>query len=210
MVRPPVLVRMREQLSEHVARVANSVIELEWPGKWKDAEVAPLWKKKGSRSQIGSYRDITLCNEDSKVLATFNRSSILHVVMSLVQPTAMGSGLNGGACDSAHLIVIEVLAEAMKRNLCGYTIFADVRTAFATLHRNISMMSDEDGDEIWMKHLIKCGSDGSQAASIMALACDLTMWTHHGGSAHSFAMLREAHNNTWFSTEGLNRCVVFF
>ena len=72
------------------------------------------------------------------------------------------------------------------------------------------MMGEDEGDEVWMKHLIRCGFTEDQAASIMALACDLTTWTHHGGTAHSFALLKEAHSNTWFSIERLKCCVVFF
>ena len=97
-----------------------------------------LWKKKRSRVLMANNRDITVCDEDSKVLGGHNRSAIMPMVRSMVMPTAIGSGLNGGACDTAHLSVSEILAKAVKKNTCGYVIFADVRAAFASLHRNIS------------------------------------------------------------------------
>lgn len=107
-----------------------------------------LWKKNGAKSDIKAWRDVTKCCEDSKVLGGFNRTSIMPVVSSMSTETTMGSGLNGGACDTAHLVVTEVLAMAMRLNICGYVIYADVRTAFASLYRNIAMMADDDGDDV--------------------------------------------------------------
>ena len=134
----------------------------------------------------------------------------MPVVSSMSTETTMGSGLNGGACDTAHLVVTEVLAMAMRLNICGYVIYADVRTAFASLHRNIAMMTDDDGDDVWLAHLVHCGYTPEQASSIIALACDLVKWTQHGGTEHTLAMIKEAHTNTWFSVEGLRECVVYF
>ena len=85
-----------------------------------------LWKKKGAKSLIKSFREVTVCTEDGKVIGGHNKTVSMPVVRSLVNSTAMGSGLNGGACDTAHLFVSETLAMALKQNVCGYVIFADV------------------------------------------------------------------------------------
>ena len=114
-------------------------------------------------------------------------------VSSMTTPTTMGSGFNGGSCDSAHLIITEVLARAMKLNVCGFAIFADLKRAFASLHRNISMADDDDGDLIWHEHLHRCGFSPEQVLGIINLACDILKWSEHGGSEFTFAMLKDAH-----------------
>ena len=84
------------------------------PLQYRGGPTQGLWKKKGSRSLIKKFRDVTLCDGDGKVYGSHNRSAILDVVKAVVNETAMGSGLNGGACDAAHLFVSEILAHALK------------------------------------------------------------------------------------------------
>ena len=71
------------------------------------------------------------------------------------------------------------------------------------------MIRDDEGDEVWMAHLVRCGDTLEQAAIIIALACDLVTWAEHGGAEHTFAMVHEAHRHTWFAIEGLRSCVVY-
>ena len=94
---------------------------------------------------ISSFRDVTVADEDAKVLGSQDRNSILSVVRSIVGPSAMGSGMNSGACDTAHMLVPEPLAAAMRINQRGYAIFGDIRTAFASMHKRIALMRDTDG-----------------------------------------------------------------
>lgn len=180
------------------------------PLQFKGGTLMDLWKTKGAKPCIKYWRDVTKCCEDSKVLGGFNRTSIMPGASAMSTETTMGSRLNGGACDTANLVVTEVLATAMRLNLCGYVIYADVRTAFASLHCSIAMMTDDDGDDVWLAHLVHCGYTPEQAASIIALACDLVKWTQHGGTEHTLAMIKEAHTNMWFSVEGLRECVAYF
>ena len=140
---------------------------------------------------MASQRDVTMGEEDGKVLGGHSRSNVLPVVRSIVIPTAMGSGLNDGACDTTRLLVSEVLAHAIKANVCGYVISTDA--AFASLHRNLAMMDEDDGNEAWLKHLVKYGFTQEQAESILAVACSLITWTEHVGTEHSFAIFCEAH-----------------
>ena len=114
------------------------------------------------RYNITSFRDITLCDEDAKVFGGHNRGVSYECLENPVSGTALGSGLNSGSCDAAQLIIMSVLAQAMKINCCAYVIFADIRTAFASLHRNLSLMQDLDGDEVWHKHLENAGSQTSR------------------------------------------------
>ena len=108
----------------------------------------------------------------------------------------MGSGMNAGACDTAHWCISEPLAIAPQKNLCGYAIFADIKSAFAPLHRRVAIMDDLGGDEKWLLHLKRCRFSSEQAANIMSLAIDLLEWQEAGGSEHSFAIVCEAQHNT--------------
>ena len=38
------------------------------PIQWRGGQLTELWKAKGTRSVIANFRDVTLCDEDGKVL----------------------------------------------------------------------------------------------------------------------------------------------
>ena len=107
-------------------------------------------------------------------------------VKEMVSKAAMGPGLNSGSCDTGQLVISEALAAAMHMNKCGYAIFADVSTAFASPHRNLALMTDADSDEIWAKHLERCGFTAAQAKDIISMACDVLTWEEAGSSVHAF------------------------
>ena len=73
----------------HPMHVESSVF-IARPLQYRGGLMQGLWKKKGSRSLIKNFRDVTLC--DGKVYGSHNRSAILDVVNAVVNATAMGSG----------------------------------------------------------------------------------------------------------------------
>ena len=109
----------------------------------------------------------------------------------------------------AHLTIPETLSHAIKTNQSSYCIFGDLRTAFASLRRNVALMGENDGDEVWIRHLERCGFSQTDAAEIISLACSCLKWQAAGGTEHAFRIPCEAHRNTWFTTEGLNNAVRF-
>ena len=108
-----------------------------------------LWKMKGSQMDISNSRDVTVCDQDAKTVGSHARAAVHVAAGNLMMPTAMGSGFNGGACDTAHLLVPQNFALAMAQNVSSYCLFSDLRAAFASMHRRISLLSEDDGDEIW-------------------------------------------------------------
>ena len=61
----------------------------------------------------------------------------------------MGSGFSSGSCDSAHLLVSESLAYAMKADLSSFCLLTVLKASFASLHRHVALMEDGDDDELF-------------------------------------------------------------
>ena len=112
----------------------------------------------------------------------------------------MGSDFNTGACDSAHLLLTEQLAYALHKNVSSFVLFADIRCAFASLHRNIAFRDTQSDDTEWKQHLMDSGFDREQANDIVNAAISFLQWEVSDGSEHAFRLILEAHRNTWFST----------
>ena len=71
-----------------------------------------LWKGKGSKSDIASYRDITLTSQEAKVSGKWIRQMVVSSVANGAIPTQFGSGFNGGSTDVCQLYCKAAMALA--------------------------------------------------------------------------------------------------
>ena len=87
----------------------------------------------------------------------------------LAMPTQLGSGLNGGATDSAHLASTTPYAYSMMRNKTLFQLYVDVVDAFGSLCR-IALHGDLESEEQWRTHLVNCGFEPADVDDIIGLA----------------------------------------
>eukprot|EP00662_Eupelagonemidae_sp_cell21_P037082 gene37082-biopygen74340 len=138
------LVAHRDVLSGHIARVANAVIELEWPKQWKDAEVMPLWKKKGSRDDPTKYRPIALLPAISRVVERLlGRQLKAHVRMAGIMPGFQHGFVPGRSCETAILQLVDMVASARDAGETVYVASADCSAAFDTIDHGILLQKLE-------------------------------------------------------------------
>ena len=184
-------------------------VSLRRPLQWNGGQLMTLWKAKGARANIDNHRDITLADQDSKIFGAHLRGQLLPAAAAMACTTQMGSGMNGGATDTAHLFCTGTLALSMALKFSVAQIYLDVVCAFANLQRRISIPGDSSSEEQWRRHLGTCGFSAEEADAVVDLACSVLTWTAAGASAHNIALLEEAHLLTWFSVEGLRHVTVF-
>ena len=144
-----------------------------------------LWKGKGSTSDIRSYRDITLTEQNSKVAGRSVRNLLIDGVAATAIPTQMGSGFNGGATDVGHLYCKMCFILAHSLRLSAGLIFVDATSAFASLQRRISIPDDGVSEDAWMAHLVWCGFSRQAAVQIMGLAQSAAVWKDAGTAPHA-------------------------
>eukprot|EP00973_Karenia_brevis_P014743 2013288-Karenia_brevis.AAC.1 len=82
----------------------KSSLTIRRPLQWKGGQLMNLWKGKASPSLIKNHRDVMLADHDGKVFSSLQRSELMPSVSKLIKRTQMGSGLNCGATDTAHLM----------------------------------------------------------------------------------------------------------
>ena len=73
-------------------------------------------KGKGCQSLLANYRDVTVVGADANQFTPHTRAGFLPALINLSGHEQFGAGLNGGACDLAHLHIAQALAYAMRRN----------------------------------------------------------------------------------------------
>ena len=89
---------------------------------------------------------ILLASVDGKVELKLLRHAVLPFIPDAILDTQFGSGFNAGSTDVAHLHLTQSIKYAAMRKLCAATIFADVKTAFASLSRAISLPQQDNND----------------------------------------------------------------
>ena len=116
-----------------------------------------LYKGKGLRSLISSYRDVTLADFNGESFGAFVRVAIIAATRTLAGDAQHGSGMNGGTTDICHLAVTECFALARTRKTAVGALFIDLVSAFATITRRIAIPDLPESEEAWKRHVVNIG-----------------------------------------------------
>ena len=183
--------------------VTKSLINAEAPLQWKGAQLATLFKGKGARSSLKSYRDVALGDPESKTYGKVLRRFLLRAIDRLNPELQFGSGLGGGGCDLPHLAARAAMQVAEVRSECGALLFLDVTTAFASMVREC-VLPTSAGKSSWARFLIDKGYPAEFAYEVMSVVEKVCDWESAGLSGHALAVLQDFHTCTWFSLEALD------
>ena len=155
---------------------AKVVYSIRRPLIWNGGQLMTLWKGKGCKSKLTNSRDITLCVVNGKVAGKVSRKRLTGPMQKMSVETQLGSGMNGGACDTAHLSSTSPFAYSMLRNRKVFQLYVDVVAAFASLCRRIALPHDLESEELWRRHLANCGFSNDDVQNIVEMACTVIKW----------------------------------
>ena len=132
-----------------VAQIMFPVTVKSWlfklpPVQWLGGQVQELHKTKGSTSQVASFREVMLGNMFGKKFSKCLRKDAKQFLDDGSLSTQFGSGIGGGGTDVAHLYLRGLADFAKHKKLCCACIFIDVKTAFASLIREVAMSNESD------------------------------------------------------------------
>ena len=180
--------------------VCKSLVNAEAPLQWKGAQLAALYKGKGSRMEESSYRDVALQDPDAKVYGKILRRFLLDAVRRMGLGLQFGSGCCGGGCDLPHLAAQSALLLGEAHNCCSALLFLDVRVAFAAMVREV-ILPLQAGKESWLRLLVQSGYPVDFANEVMDMVCAACNWQEYGMTSHALAVLADFHTDTWFSQD---------
>ena len=180
--------------------LCKALVNAEAPLQWKGSQLAALFKGKGARTSIKSYRDVSLCDPDAKMYGKILRRFLSKAVGAMSPTMQFGSGLGGGGCDLPHLAARAVLQLAETSSCCVALLFLDATTAFASMVRE-TLFPTVAGRQAWMHFLVTRGYPPDFASEVVEAVASVCDWESTGLSAHALAVLTDFHTNTWFSME---------
>ena len=115
-----------------------SLSEEVYPSQWKEAVVVPFYKKKGNKSDLCSYRPISLLSCISKVFGRLVKAQLLEFCMAEnVIPDCQFGFLPGRSTVWQLLSVMEELQQAMDDGLIVHALFLDISKAFDRVDHNL-------------------------------------------------------------------------
>ena len=110
----------------------KSISEGKLPDDWKKANITPIYKK-GSRSEAGNYRPVSLTSVVCKLLESIIRDQILGYLNQIVFTKAQHGFVQGRYCLMNLLEVLEHWTSSMDEGYGLDVIHFDYRKAFDTV-----------------------------------------------------------------------------
>ena len=101
-----------------------------FPAAWKHANVIPIWKKKGDKSNLSSYRPISLTSNISKIFerVVYDQWYEFKVIRNLLNPNNSGFK-EGDGCINQLLHLASIIHDVLKTKNT-LMIFFDIQAAF--------------------------------------------------------------------------------
>ena len=128
---PRVLFELKEHIAEPLSNIfKSSLSEGQLPQDWRDAIVVPIYKK-GSKSDPGNYRPVSLTSNVCKIIESIIRDEILQHLKTydLISEHQYGF-VPGRSCTLQLLEVINLWTKALDNKGSIDVIYTDLRKAF--------------------------------------------------------------------------------
>ncbi|MFN9111616.1 MAG: RNA-directed DNA polymerase [Bacteroidota bacterium] len=120
-----------------LARLLNFVFLTQWiPQDWEVGIIFPLFKK-GSRSDPGNYRGITVSSVLYKTLSILLNNRIVHwIETNRVLRDEQGGFRPGRGCSEQVFSLVEIIRYRRSLGMKTYCCFVDIQKAFDSVWRN--------------------------------------------------------------------------
>lgn len=122
---------MMERLNDLIVRIWH---EEAVPDQLKNAVVVTIFKKKGSRSDCGNHRGISLLSVASKVLTKIMSKRLLQISEGTLSESQCGFRRNRGTVDMIFA-ARQLQEKCREQNKPLYAVFIDLTKAFDTVSR---------------------------------------------------------------------------
>ena len=119
--------KMMESLSNAIFRCGIT------PSSWHVANCVPIWKHKGSKTDISQYRPISLLSIPRKI---FERAILKMISKEGGDPNIAQGGFRKGrgTLDQAY-VLDSIIKRARRNNLLPWLAFLDIKAAYDTVDR---------------------------------------------------------------------------
>lgn len=175
----------------------------EEPVGFKGGNLVHLYKGKGSPDLPENRRGILISNHASKVAHGAARKQFTPVLEHQMLPMQLGGRRHKSVQQSAHMLRL-FLGACKRQNLSSGVIFLDIQTAYYKVIRELVAVAPTPLDTL--RELISTFKLPSSALQQLEeiLQHSPSISTTNGMAPHMEALLSELHQDTWFTTPGLD------
>ena len=145
------------------------------PAQLRGGHLFALYKRKGPINKTGNYRDVVISDVLAKVNGSCTRRQVLPFATTGLHETQLGSGLNGGAVDVAHLLLRAFADACHESNMSCAIAFLDLASAFASVVRRLAMHISITDQEL-MDRLSRLGFNVNERVDILSELQTLNIW----------------------------------
>ncbi len=175
------------------------------PMQMKGGQLISLWKKKETITSCSSYRGVLIENQRGKPFSQWLRKRRYPFFCEYTGDTQHG-GNKHRTTDFVHHTARAALAWAQQASQSIAFIFLDLTSAFDAICRELGFGTSDE-------YFAKASSRLGLCADEFKLLRDFVLsggsaFTEAGIDPATVALVKEYHNSTWLSTEGLSDVLV--
>ena len=170
--------------------MSKSLSRVQVPLQWQGGALFALYKGKGAKDQVNSYRDITVCSALSKVygrplrarlMAALSKACGIDSDQCFDHGMQFGSGLCGGGTDLPHLSMRAISDYATAYDVSSGVLFVDLTAAFSSIDRMLALGPPTSPEDIG-KRLKDAGASDDVIARFILAIQSLDVWQSMGGT----------------------------
>ena len=170
---------------------------------WRGGATQELWKGRSSTLVCSSYRDIWLENTMAKDFHGFIRGPFFELLEGASMPAQCGGLRHRGADIALHMGRAHWQAlRALRRS--GFQLYTDLSAAFASVVRELALTSNRSEDAAAFI-FAKFGLPPEAMDDLRGILAAPGSMEVIGVTGHLRLLIEQAHDATWFTTQGLDR-----
>ena len=168
------------------------------PIAWKGGRMAPVWKHKGSASDMATYRGVQVADISGKLLHSAYRRRLISLAGELMGKFQFGA-MSGRGTDLASWCVRGYQRLMSFRQRSHAFVFIDVVAAFDSVIKELVTGSflDRSVPEGRLERV--CGGDRGRVQAVLALVYSEPVLCDANISAHLRRAVMDAHAANWFT-----------
>ena len=184
--------------------MVKAIMKVQEPIPWKGGVLAEIFKGSGDMAAPSSYRGILVSDAAGKMLHSWHRRALLPFLEKGARQN-MCAGLHNKGTDHCAHLSRSFVAYTQACHISSARLYIDIVGAFDAVCRQLLWHEPDDSKIMYV--LARMNISPEQIPSLVSFVKSASILSKMGVPKHVILAVRDSHECSWFSTEGVEEIV---